>query len=112
MSIDVLIFCAKRVWVQKNNKIYNFQCKNSFIDISRVGDDYIKIGRLNKKLISYYNRALKKEVNREHLVKEKLDNDVIEHFVVSRYPVITRNQKIINFNNLENWLKDFNQYSF
>lgn len=96
----------------KNNKIYNFQCKNSFIDISRVGDDYIKIGRLNKKLISYYNRALKKEVNREHLVKEKLDNDVIEHFVVSRYPVITRNQKIINFNNLENWLKDFNQYSF
>lgn len=96
----------------KNNKIYNFQCKNSFIDISRVDGDYVKIGRLNKKLISYYNRALKKEVDRGHLVKEKLDNDVIEHFVVSRYPVITRNQKIINFNNLENWLKDFNQYSF
>tara|TARA_R110002126_G_scaffold281587_1_gene429444 strand:- start:2439 stop:3968 length:1530 start_codon:yes stop_codon:yes gene_type:complete len=96
----------------KDNKIYNFQCKNSFIDISRVDGDYIKIGRLNRKLVSYYARALKKEVNREHLVKEKLDNEIIEHFVVSRYPVITRNNKIINFNDLERWLKDFNQYSF
>lgn len=85
----------------KDNKVYNFQCKNNFIDISRVNFDYKKIGRYNQRLSKYYESALKKEKSREDLIKSKTKIDDIEHFVISRYPVITRNRKIINFNDLD-----------
>ncbi len=87
----------------KNNKVYNFQCKNNYIDISRVNYDYKKIGRLNQRLCKYYTKALEKEKNREDLIKEKTGFDDIAHFVVSRFPVITRDERIINFNVLESW---------
>ena len=87
----------------KDNKIFNFQCKNNFIDISRVEYNYKKIGRLNKQLCRYYENALIKEKNREHFITSKLGIRDIEHFVISRYPVITRNERIINFSYLEDW---------
>ncbi|HWJ25178.1 MAG TPA: hypothetical protein VNS32_01470 [Flavisolibacter sp.] len=87
----------------KENKVYNFQCKNNFIDISRVSYDYKKIGRFNQRLCRYYESALKKEEKREALIKAKTGIEDIEHFVISRYPVITRNKRIINLVDLENW---------
>lgn len=87
----------------KNNKVYNFQCKNNFIDISRVSFDYKKIGRFNKRLCRYYEKAFDKEVKREKLIKDKTGIDDIEHYVISRFPVINRNKKIINFIDLEKW---------
>ena len=87
----------------KDNKVYNFQCKNNYIDISRVNYDYKLIGRLNRQLCRYYEKALIKEENRESLIQHKTSIKEIEHFVVSRFPVISRNKKIINFNSLENW---------
>ncbi|PTX14729.1 hypothetical protein C8N40_110158 [Pontibacter mucosus] len=87
----------------RDNKVYNFQCKNNFIDISRVNYDYKKIGRLNMRLCRYYESALKKEIGRESLIKTKTGINEIEHFVVTRFPVITRNRRIINFVDLEKW---------
>ncbi len=87
----------------KNNKVFNFQCKNNFIDITRVNYDYRKIGRLNKRLCRYYEKALIKEEKRENLVKLETGINDIEHFVISRYPVITRNLRIINFTDLSSW---------
>lgn len=87
----------------KDNKVYNFQCKNNFIDISRVNFDYKKIGKYNQRLSKYYERALKKEKSREDLIKSKTKIAEIEHFIISRYPVITRNKKIINFADLDQW---------
>ncbi|OFX56896.1 MAG: hypothetical protein A2046_00065 [Bacteroidetes bacterium GWA2_30_7] len=87
----------------KNNKVFNFQCKNNFIDISRVCYDYKKIGRFNKRLCKYYENALIKEEQREALIKTKTDINDIEHFVISRFPVITRNTRIINLTDLVNW---------
>lgn len=87
----------------KKNKVYNFQCKNNFIDISRVNHDYKTIGRYNKQLCRYYEKALEKEENRENLVINQTGIKDIEHFVISRYPVITRNANIINFTDLERW---------
>jgi hypothetical protein len=87
----------------KDNKVFNFQCKNNFIDISRVSYDYKKIGRFNRRLCKYYENAIIKEENRENLIKSKTGIIDIEHFVVSRYPVITRNDRIINFTDLEDW---------
>lgn len=89
----------------RNSKIYNFQCKNNFIDISRVDYNYKLIGRFNNQLCRYYEKALIKEENREHLIIKKLGIKEIEHFVISRFPVITRNERIINFRNLEETIK-------
>ncbi|HRG78646.1 MAG TPA: hypothetical protein PL167_03510 [Cyclobacteriaceae bacterium] len=89
----------------KNGRVYNFQCKNNFIDITRVDLDYKKMGRLNSRLCNYYVKALEKEVGREKLIIDKTGIADIKHFVISRYPVITRNTAIINFTNLEIWIK-------
>tara|TARA_R110002051_G_scaffold325691_1_gene430236 strand:- start:643 stop:2154 length:1512 start_codon:yes stop_codon:yes gene_type:complete len=87
----------------KDGEVYNFQCKNNYIDISRVNYDYKKIGRFNKRLCRYYEKALIKEEKRESLIKSKTGIDKITHFVISRFPVITRNERIINLTDLENW---------
>lgn len=88
----------------KNGKVYNFQCKNNFIDITRVDLDYKKMGRLNSRLCNYYIKALEKEVGREKLIIDKTGIADIEHFVISRYPVVTRNPAIINVTALEKWI--------
>ncbi len=90
----------------KDDKVYNFQCKNNFIDISRVNFDYKIIGRFNKRLCRYYEKAFDKEVKREKLIKDKTGIDEVEHFVISRYPVINRDNRIINFIDLEKWIPD------
>lgn len=85
----------------KDNQIYNFQCKNNHIDISRLQDDPKRMAKLNARLIKYYIKAYEKEVNREQLIIDKLGITKIKHFVVSRYPIITEIDYIINYNNLE-----------
>ncbi|HBS87597.1 MAG: hypothetical protein A2W91_15145 [Bacteroidetes bacterium GWF2_38_335] len=87
----------------KDNKVFNFQCKNNFIDISRVNYDFKKIGRFNNRLCRYYENAIIKEEKRENLIKSKTGINDIEHFVISRFPVITRNVRIINLVDLKNW---------
>lgn len=88
----------------KDEVIYNFQCKNNFLDITGVSRNYKKMGRLNRSLVRYYEQALVKEEKREDLIKQKLCLSEIKHFVISRYPVMTRNSRIINFASLESWL--------
>ncbi|WP_316838934.1 hypothetical protein [Pedobacter gandavensis] len=88
----------------KNGKIYNFQCKNNLIDISKVGTDYKLMGRHNRRLVKYYRKSITKEINREQLVTAKVGLTDIEHFIISRFPVITRDKDILNFNTLENWI--------
>lgn len=87
----------------KDGKVHNFQCKNNVIDIATVRYECEKLGRLNQRLIRHYDNALIKEEKREKLIQEKLGIADIEHYVISRYPVITRNKKIINFTNLDKW---------
>ncbi|WP_295230353.1 hypothetical protein [uncultured Chryseobacterium sp.] len=87
----------------KDGKIYNFQCKNNFIDFSSFNSDYNKLARANNRFCRYYYNALIKEEKREDLIKEKIGLSEIEHFVISRFPVITKNPRIINFNDLPNW---------
>ena len=91
----------------KNKLIYKFQCKNNLLDVTQI--DLKNVDRsvkYNKYLANYYNRALKKEhkQDRENLLKEKLKLDTIEHFVVSRFPIIKDNMRVIPFNQLESRL--------
>lgn len=90
----------------KNNIVYNFQCKNNFIDISTVNLNYKLIARNNNRLCKYYEKSLLKEEEREHLIKKVTGIEEIKHFVVSRFPVISRNPRIINFNELNEWTLD------
>lgn len=90
----------------KNNIIYNFQCKNNLIDLTCLKAFQKKFIRYNKYLVNYYKKALIKEENRESLLQKKLGITTINHYVVSRFPVITNNERIISFNNLQNWTID------
>lgn len=66
--------------------IYNFQCKNNWIDLAKVESDRALFVRYNRSLTNYYRRALQKERKREGLLKEKLVLDRVEHYVISRFP--------------------------
>lgn len=86
----------------KGNCIYNFQCKNNYFDVTDIDFSNIsKACKKNKSLESYYIKELKKEINREHLLKEKIGLSKIKHFIISRFPIYTDNPNIINFNQLE-----------
>lgn len=93
----------------KNNEIHNFQCKNNLFEISIIDLDYKKTAKLNNKLCSYYESAYKKEIQREDLLKNKLGISKITHYVISRFPVLTNQDFVINFNSLEQWLKNMNK---
>ena len=87
----------------KNGIVYNFQCKNNFIDISNINNDVKKIGNINSRLCRYYDNALKKEIGREHLLKSRTGLTSVKHYVISRYPVISQDKRIINYNDLNDW---------
>lgn len=85
----------------KENVIFNFQCKNNFIDFNNIEGNLKRFVRINKRLEAYYKKALEKEEGREDLVKEKLGLSEIRHFVISRFPIVTQNPRIITYNNID-----------
>ena len=91
----------------KNGTIYNFQCKNNYINVSTIGLKETKeTCRRNRQLNSYYKAALCKEEGREHLLKKKLGIEKVTHYVISRYPIMSNNERIIPFNKLEEWCEE------
>lgn len=89
----------------KGDCIYNFQCKNNYFNASRIDSDMVNVtSRYHKRLGSYYEKSLKKEKDRENLLKEKLGLTKVEHYIISRYPVICNNDRVIPFNRLKDWL--------
>lgn len=91
----------------KNGCIYNFQCKNNYINVQDIDTNRIMVAsRYHRSLARYYDKALEKEYGREHLLKQELGLDRVEHYVISRYPVITPNQRVISYNILPVYLKD------
>jgi len=80
--------------------VWNVQCKNNFVGLSSVDSDAVAFARYNRGLVLSYERALVKERNREHLLKMKLATDAVQHMVVSRFPVVTNNPRIVVFNRI------------
>jgi hypothetical protein len=80
--------------------IYNFQCKNNWIDLARVETERMLYVRYNRALTNYYRRSLEKEKKREYLLKGELGLKRIEHFVISRFPVICADPRVINYNQI------------
>ena len=84
----------------RDEVIWNVQCKNNFIDLQRVEGDVALFARYNTRLVHSYERALTKERNREDVLKAKLSRDAIQHMVVSRFPVVTDNSRIVPFSRI------------
>lgn len=81
----------------KDRVIHNFQCKNTFIDTRLVEAQPAKYAMLNRRILRTYRRAIKKEIDREHLLKTSLGLTEIRHYVISRFPVLTEDTDIIAF---------------
>lgn len=79
----------------KDGVIFNLQCKNNWIDLNRLEKDKDSFVTFNRRLISYYRRALAKEEKREGLLLSKLGLTSISHFIISRFPVISDDARII-----------------
>lgn len=84
----------------RNNVIWNVQCKNNFVDLTSVDSDAHRFARYNRGLVHSYKRALTKDRNREHLLKTKLSLDAIQHMVVSRFPVVSDDPRIVPFSRI------------
>jgi hypothetical protein len=57
-----------------------------------------QIAKHNRRLVSYCRRALAKEEKREGLLLSKLSLKSIRHLVISRFPVITDDERIVAWN--------------
>ncbi|MDP2388508.1 MAG: hypothetical protein Q8M29_19195 [Bacteroidota bacterium] len=89
----------------RNGEIHNFQCKNNLFEISLIDLDIKRTARINSKLCKYYDDAYAKEVSREDLIKNKLGMNNITHYIVSRFPVMSNQNFVVCFKDIEDWLK-------
>ncbi len=80
-----------------NDVIYNVQCKNNLVDLGKIEADPKIFARYNRRLDRTYAAALLKEEKRESLLKEELGLSEIKHFVLSRFPVATTNERVFAY---------------
>jgi hypothetical protein len=89
----------------RDGVIWNVQCKNNFVDLSSIDTDAHRFARYNRSLVQSYDRALSKELGREHLLKDRLALDAIQHVVLSRFPVVCDNPRIVPFSRIGGFAK-------
>jgi hypothetical protein len=91
-EFDVVTLRAGAIW--------NVQCKNNFKELSRIEGDANLFARYNARLVRAYRRALTKEERREDVLKDHLGIDEINHMVVSRFPVVTDEPRIVAYSRI------------
>jgi len=91
---------AKRAGV-----LYNFQCKNVRLDRDLMETNLSQFVRNNRRIVSYFKRALVKEENREGILRKATGTQTIKHFVVSQFPVFTDDERIIPMRKLAQALR-------
>lgn len=96
------------VVMTRDNVIHNFQCKNTFIDASLIEGQPARYARMNNAMVRSYRGAINKERGREHLLKNKLGLQSIQHYVISRFPVQCDDLDIIPLARLISWVKNAN----
>lgn len=87
--------------------IYNVQCKNNLVDLSRIETDPARFARYNRQLDRYYAKALHKEEARELLLQTRFGLPHVRHVVVSRFPVATDNPRIMPFSCISSFRDTF-----
>lgn len=85
----------------RGGAIHNFQCKNVRLDYRRMETDLGMFVRHNKRIVSYFKRALHKEEAREALLTKEIGLDEIHHYVISRFPVFSDSERILSLRDLD-----------
>lgn len=85
----------------KDGILFNIQCKNNLVDLTKLEAEREKFVRYNRRLDGYYRRALAKEAEREHVLRERFGVERIEHVVLTRFPVVTTNPQVFSFAKIE-----------
>jgi hypothetical protein len=85
----------------RDGMIWNVQCKNNMTNLAWIEADPKRFARYNRNLVLAYERALAKERNREGVLTAHLGNDAVEHMLVSRFPVVTDNSRIVVFSQID-----------
>lgn len=80
----------------RDSVIFNVQCKNNLVDPSWIDLDPARYVRTNRTLERYYERALAKERSREQLLKDHFSLDRVEPFVMTRFPIVSTNPRILS----------------
>lgn len=91
----------------KKNVIYNIQCKNNLLDLSRMEQNPKLFVRYNRRLDKYYAQALRKEEERENLLLTKLGLSVVKHIVLSKFPLATKNPRVMAFREISQFSSRF-----
>lgn len=79
----------------RDGVIFNIQCKNNLVDPSWIDLDPARFIRTNRTLERYYERAISKERSREQLLVDHIGLKRVEPFVVTRFPIMTTNPRIV-----------------
>lgn len=95
------------VVVTKDGVIYNVQCKNNLVELRRIEENPTLFVRYNQRLDRYYANALRKEEGREGLLKERFGSEVVKHVVLSKFPVATKNPRILAFREISQFGERF-----
>lgn len=93
------------VVAKRSGVLYNFQCKNVLLDRSLMETNLRQFVRNNRRIVSYFKKALVKEEGREELLHKATGNQTIKHFVVSQFPVFTDDERIIPMRKLSQVLR-------
>lgn len=93
----------------KDGIIYNVQCKNNLIDLARMEENPSLFARYNRRLDRYYADALRKEREREDLLKQRFGLEVVKHIVLSKFPVATKNPQVLAFREISHFGKRFGE---
>lgn len=91
----------------KGNVIYNIQCKNNLVDLARMERNPKLFARYNLRLDKYYAQALRKEEERENLLLTKLGLSSIKHIVLSKFPLATKNPRVMAFREISQFSSRF-----
>jgi hypothetical protein len=91
----------------KDGIIYNVQCKNNLVDLTRMEESPSLFARYNRQLDRYYADALSKEEGRESLLTQRFDLGVVKHVVLSKFPVATKNPRILAFREISQFGERF-----
>jgi hypothetical protein len=81
--------------------VWNVQCKNNMTDLVWVEAQPRRFARYNRNLAIAYERALTKELDREGVLMAHLGKAAVEHMLVSRFPVVTDNPRIVAFSRID-----------
>lgn len=95
------------VVAMKDGVIYNVQCKNNLVDLTRMEESPSLFARYNQRLDRYYADALRKEEGREGLLKQRFGLEVVKHVVLSKFPVATKNPQILAFREISQFGERF-----